>query len=145
MKRLSENTKAYLDGICFASNFVWTEGGMGYDYSSIVPEGFDWSAVESEKILAEHDDNFFTARHDQLLKLTRFLNAALGHNSDLESRYLPISTVADRFLSRINADVNAVSFSAELESDSFGMDIQIVFADESNQVVSILKMSWRID
>lgn len=44
MKRLSENTKAYLDGVCFASNFAWMEGGMAYDDFSTVPEHFDWSS-----------------------------------------------------------------------------------------------------
>lgn len=143
---LSKSTKDFIDGLCFASNFFWTEAGMSYEeaLNSLLDVDSTPSNLR-ETLPSDHNATFHSSAHDQLLKLTRFLNGALGHNTDVPSNFLPISAVRDGFLRRLNADLNADWFTSDLVECEFGMDLQLSFADERNQVVHVLKMKWRID
>lgn len=143
--RLSQSTRAYLDGICFASNFFWTEAGMSYELLPPKPEERDFAPEHREKMRSGNAIDFYAGSHDQLAKLSWFLHGALGHSTDTRPSPLPISTVSDGFLSRLNVDINADWFRAEIEEDDFGMDIRLLFADENDQVLCELKMTWRID
>ncbi len=58
---------------------------------------------------------------------------------------MTISRVNETFLSRINADIRADWFTAELEEDDYGMDIRLLLADANDQVWCLLEMAWRID
>ncbi len=144
MKRLSDNTWAYLDGICFASNFFWTEGGMSCKELSS-SEGIAYKAEDFEKIRFGSALDFHAEPHNQLAKLSWFLHGALGHNTDEQPSHLPITTVSDGILSRIQADIRADRFTAELEENPYGMDIRLLLADENDQVLCVLSMVWRID
>ena len=145
LPQLSETTKAYLDGICFASNFFWTEGGMRYELLKPSSEGMDLAAEKRERIRVKNASDFYTGSHEQLAKLSWFLHGALGQSTDTRPRTLPNSIVSDDLLSRLNMDLQADWFTAEIEEDGFGMDIRLLFADESDQVLCVLKMAWRID
>lgn len=144
IKRLSENTRAYLDGICFASNFFWTEGGMSYEVLTST-DSVDCKAENREKIRSGSALEFYAEAHNQLAKLSWFLHGALGHNTDAPRRHLPITTVSDGILSRINTDIQANWFTAELDEHQYGMDIRILFADEKDQPLCTLSMAWRVD
>lgn len=144
MLELSDTTKAYLDGICFASNFFWTEGGMSYEVHTF-SGSVDCKPEDREKIYSENALDFYDEPHNQLAKLSWFLHGALGHNTDVHPSHLPITTVSDGILSRINADIGADWFTAELEEHPFGMDIRLLFADNNDQVLCLLNLAWRID
>jgi hypothetical protein len=144
MLKLSDTTKAYLDGICFASNFFWTEGGMSYKELTSTEWG-DCKVDDREKIPFGSAQDFYAEPHNQLAKLSWFLHGAFGHNTDVHPSHLPITTVCDGILSRINADIQADWFTAELEEHPYGMDIRILFADVNDQVLCLLKLAWRID
>lgn len=62
MVKLSEMTKAYLDGICFASNFFWTEGGMSYEVLTST-EHVDYKPMDREKIRSGNALDFYTELH----------------------------------------------------------------------------------
>jgi hypothetical protein len=132
MLELSDTTKAYLDGICFASNFFWTEGGMSYEVLTS-PDSVDCKAEDREKIHSENALDFYAEPHSQLAKLSWFLHSAFGGRWDVElKKQLPISTVSETFLSRLNADIHANWFTNELEEDEYGMDNRQTLVSEGN-------------
>ncbi len=144
MKRLSENTKAYLDGICFASNFFWTEGGMSYEVHT-APAALIANRWIVRRFTPKMRSISTMNRITSSPSLSWFLHGALGHNTDVHLSHLPITTVSDGLLSRINADIGADWFTAELEEHPFGMDIRLLFADNNDQVLCLLNLAWRID
>lgn len=118
---------------------------MDYEILKPTTEDVSFAELDREKLPSDSDQDFFLRTHDQLTKLSWFLHGALGHSRNVDlKRHLPITNVSSGILSRINADLNAEWFTAELE-DEYGMDIPLLFADNENKVSCVLDMSWRID
>jgi hypothetical protein len=104
--------------------------------------------ADAESIPMHYRENlpgFDFNSHDETRKLARFLNGALGHNLEMPSLYLPVSTVSESFLPRLNSNFNADWFSAKLEECDFGMDIELIFVNEKVRTCDVVAMVWRID
>lgn len=107
--------------------------------------GTDFSAEDCERIQSAKSQDFYAEPHDHLAKLSWFLHGAFGHNTDVRPKHLPISTVSDDILSRLNTDIRAYWLTAKLDECPYGMDIRLIFGNEYKEPICVLKMAWRID
>lgn len=100
---------------------------MGYEELNPSPQLGNANLSDREEMPSHlssgYDQDFYSKPHDQLAKLSLFLRGALGHNTDLQPMHLPLDNVSTGFLCRLNKDLHAHFFTAELEECDFGMDI----------------------
>jgi len=143
---LSKDVQRFLDGICFCSSFVRTEGGMSYEHCLGDFGDTERVAINlRERLPTVTRSNFDFTSYDQTLKLTKFLNGALGHSLEIPSKYLPFTTVNEGFLGHLNAHLTADWFTANLVKCDFGMDIELLIVREKDKTVHVFRLAWRND
>lgn len=143
-RKLKPETVAFLDGLCCASNLVWTEAGMFHEYASRVRIHDANIPLALRERWTPATDDMLISPNSQLKLLARFLLAAIGQNPDVPPNSRQMELAKD-VLARLYQDLAFDWFHIDVTECEYGMDLYLCMAAESAEDLVCLMSRWRID
>lgn len=141
---LSDRTLGFLEGLAEASNAVYQEGGLLFDFKFAYKQAHTRLNPSPEEASFNSSTRCFGLTSKAIDELGCFFQGSLGDYTKEEPSRDALA-IAHSLVERLHHDLKFRSAALQVEGEEYGMNAQLEMVQDANDNLYLLELWWSVD